>query len=431
MRKPAYEYNDFISKIFDITDRAVKTITFQVTEDCCLHCTYCYQINKTKNKMNFNTAKTFIDYLFMHRLDNNFDFSEINSPGLIIEFIGGEPLLEVHLIHQIIDYFESKLLEVPESSWNLFHIYSFSTNGILYFDKEFQELLKEYGQMFSIGITIDGNKELHDSCRVFEDGSGSYDKAMAAALHFAETAHSFNTKITVSPDNVQYVAVGVIDLISKGFSEIHINCAYEEGWELKHAKELYKQLKKISDWIYEKNLYDCVYIALLDSSKYTNKSLEDKNWCGCSDCMMAIDYMGKIYPCIRFMKSSLGEGIEPYQIGNVDNGLYTNEIEKFRKIEMDKLSKGSAVTNVKEECLTCPIKSCCSWCSAYNYQYYGDISKRTTFICQMHKAAALGSLYCALINRDYNSYHENCVTKEIALEIITEEEWENLQWKEE
>ena len=49
--------------------------------------------------MNFNTAKTFIDYLFIHRLDNNFDFSEINSPGLIIEFIGGEPLLEVHLIH--------------------------------------------------------------------------------------------------------------------------------------------------------------------------------------------------------------------------------------------------------------------------------------------------------------------------------------------
>ena len=49
----------------------------------------------------------------------------------------------------------------------------------------------------------------------------------------------------------------------------------------------------------------------------------------------------------------------------------------------------------------------------------------------MHKAAALGSLYFALINKDYNSYHENCVTKEIALEIITEEEWENLQWKEE
>lgn len=430
MKKPTYEFNDFIAKIFDIKEKSAKTITFQVTEDCCLHCTYCYQINKAKNKMTFDTAKTFIDYLFEHRLDDSFDFSEVNAPGLIIEFIGGEPLLEVHLIHQIIDYFEFKLLEVPESSWNLFHIYSFSTNGVLYFNEEFQKLIEEYGSIFSVGVTIDGNKELHDSCRVFEDGSGSYDKAIQAALHFAETAHSFNTKITISPENVKYVAVGLMDLISKGFSEVNINCAYEEGWELKHAQELYKQLKEVSNWLYEENLYDYVYIALLDSSKYENKSL-DKNWCGCSDSMMALDYEGKIYPCIRFMKSSLGETVEPYQIGNVNDGFYTNEIEKNRKIEMDKLSRGAAITNVKEECLTCPIRSCCSWCSAYNYQYYGDISKRTTFICQMHKAAALGSLYCALINKDYNSYSENGITKEIALEIITEEEWEKLQWKEE
>ena len=26
-----------------------------------------------------------------------------------------------------------------------------------------------------IGITIDGNKELHDSCKVYRDGRGTYD----------------------------------------------------------------------------------------------------------------------------------------------------------------------------------------------------------------------------------------------------------------
>jgi sulfatase maturation enzyme AslB (radical SAM superfamily) len=99
MKKPTYEFSDFIAKIFDIKEKSAKTITFQVTEDCCLHCSYCYQINKAKNKMTFDTAKTFINYLFEHRLDDSFDFSEVNAPGLIIEFIGGEPLLEVHLIH--------------------------------------------------------------------------------------------------------------------------------------------------------------------------------------------------------------------------------------------------------------------------------------------------------------------------------------------
>ena len=65
-----------------------------------------------------------------------------------------------------------------------------------------EDYIEKHKHYLSFSISIDGNKELHDSCRVFEDGSGSYDKAMAAALHFAETAQSFNTKITVSPDNV-------------------------------------------------------------------------------------------------------------------------------------------------------------------------------------------------------------------------------------
>ena len=57
----AYETEDFINYVERIyTDRGnkkVKQITFQVTEDCCLRCTYCYQNNKTKNKLSWETAK--------------------------------------------------------------------------------------------------------------------------------------------------------------------------------------------------------------------------------------------------------------------------------------------------------------------------------------------------------------------------------------
>ena len=40
-----------------------RTITFQVTEDCCMKCTYCYQHNKKPNVMSFEIAKQFIDDL--------------------------------------------------------------------------------------------------------------------------------------------------------------------------------------------------------------------------------------------------------------------------------------------------------------------------------------------------------------------------------
>jgi sulfatase maturation enzyme AslB (radical SAM superfamily) len=48
--------------------------------------------------MSFETAKKAIDYLFDNRLNDNFYFSEQTSAGIIFEFIGGEPLLEIDLI---------------------------------------------------------------------------------------------------------------------------------------------------------------------------------------------------------------------------------------------------------------------------------------------------------------------------------------------
>ncbi len=71
----------------------VKTITFQVTENCNLQCTYCYQINKSKEKLDIQKAKDFIDYLIKESYDENSVLSIAKTPGIVMEFIGGEPLL--------------------------------------------------------------------------------------------------------------------------------------------------------------------------------------------------------------------------------------------------------------------------------------------------------------------------------------------------
>jgi uncharacterized protein len=49
-----------------------------------------------------------------------------------------------------------------------------------------QAFIKKHVNDISLSISIDGNKELHDSCRIFPDGSGSYDIAMAAVKHYRE-----------------------------------------------------------------------------------------------------------------------------------------------------------------------------------------------------------------------------------------------------
>ena len=60
-----------------------------------------------------------------------------------------------------------------------------SSNGILYFEPEVQKFIDKHSTHLSMSISIDGNKELHDSCRVLPDGSGSYDIAMKGVKHYA------------------------------------------------------------------------------------------------------------------------------------------------------------------------------------------------------------------------------------------------------
>lgn len=48
--------------------------------------------------MPFEVAKKFIDYMFEGREDPTSEFYEDNVIGFIIEFIGGEPLLEARLM---------------------------------------------------------------------------------------------------------------------------------------------------------------------------------------------------------------------------------------------------------------------------------------------------------------------------------------------
>ena len=55
------------------------------------------------------------------------------------------------------------------------------------------------------------------------------------------------------------------------------------------------------------------------------KLLDDKqNWCGGNGAMISIDWKGDIYPCIRYMESSLGDQVEPIIIGNIKDGIMVN-----------------------------------------------------------------------------------------------------------
>ena len=123
-------YPEHFSK--NVQDNIVKTITFQVTDACNLCCSYCYQINKGHHVMPFEIAKQFIDKL----LNDDETFQEYiqsqTTTGCVLEFIGGEPFLEIKLIDQIIDYFMEQTI-ILNHPWATKFRVSLSSNGTCYY----------------------------------------------------------------------------------------------------------------------------------------------------------------------------------------------------------------------------------------------------------------------------------------------------------
>lgn len=391
------QFNDIFTQYSMATGKKAEksqaaSLTFVVTENCNLACTYCYECHKSEHRhMNFETAKKAIDQLLSGQGENYLDFK--NRPCIILEFIGGEPLLEIELIDQIVEYFKFQSFALNHP-WALHYMISISSNGVLYFDPKVQDFLHRNEGRVSFGISIDGDKNLHDSCRVFHDGKGSYDIVSKAAKDLLFKHPTTSTKATLSPDNIQHLFRAIKSLREDiGYHFIYCNCVFEEGWTIEHAKIFYDQLIQLADYILDNELYRGFFVSLFDETigqpVEEDSETDNKNWCGGNGEMIAVDCDGKYFSCLRFMKLSLANQDEQ-SIGDIRDGFLVTPkqrewCEKLKGITMKSQSN--------EECNTCPIRRGCAICLGYNYDRFGDPNHRATFICVMHKARVCANAY--------------------------------------
>lgn len=438
MKKPRnfMSFVDFIAAAYPVdgmgqtiksSERIItRTVTFQVTDACNLCCKYCYQINKKTRKMKLEDAKLFVDKL----LSGEDGFSDYvdpeKSPAIVLEFIGGEPFLEIDLIDQIVEYFKLRTIELNHP-WQNKYCISICSNGVLYRDPKVQQFLQRNKDNISFSVTLDGNKELHDACRVFPDGSGSYDLAEDAAMDWMSRGYYMGSKITISQENLPYLYDALTSILSLGYIEINANCVYENFWTVKDASLLYDQMIKFADLLLSDPKYKGVDCSLFNSIIGKPKPEDDlQNWCGGTGSMLSMDPDGYLYPCIRYMESSLGTDQPPLRIGHVRTGIAQCKEEKNC---IDCLNSIDRRTQSTDECFYCPIAEGCSWCSAFNYQVHGTADKRVTRICETHKARCLANVYY------WNKYHELYseydgmdlwVPKQWAIPIIGEDEYNKL-----
>ena len=359
--------------------KIAKNVTFILTQDCNLACSYCYMTGKNhQSKMSWEVAKDTVDYLLRT------DFPE---DRVVWEFLGGEPFLEVELMDRICDYIKMQTY-LLNHKWKEQYMFSLSTNGVLYHLPAVQRFIQKHRDHLSVTISIDGTKEKHDMHRRFPNGKGSYDIVAENVQRWLQQFPLAATKATFASDDLPYLKESIIHLWNLGLTKVPANVVFEDVWKEGDDAILEQQLRELADYALEHDLWQthvCHFFSDLAGSPLAPEQL-GRNWCGAGHHMLAVDHQGKIYPCVRFMDYSLNNR-KSIVFGDVYEGIDPDRMRPFAALDIPSQSPA--------ECLECEVAGHCAWCQGYNYDMAetDTIYQRATFICKMHKARVRANDY--------------------------------------
>ncbi|MDE7367001.1 MAG: radical SAM protein, partial [Lachnospiraceae bacterium] len=217
----------------EIIGTSCSQLILELTEACNLRCRYCIYGDSNESyrafsnkKMNFETAKMAMDMVIPIAA----------KEGIALTFYGGEPLIEFHLMKECIEYFKANY------QGEVFTV-NFTTNLTL-MTKEIADYL--YENRVSVTCSLDGNRSIHDSNRVYQNGRGSFDDTIRGLklLLSAYGDHAveyiiFNMVMDAPFNNEKFVDIGRFfeenDWIPK---DIHKSISYAEYDIIREAKDL-------------------------------------------------------------------------------------------------------------------------------------------------------------------------------------------------
>lgn len=367
----------------------IQYVTICVTEDCNMNCSYCYYINKNEKKtLSVEKGKEIIDFILTNEA---FKVKE----GVHLEFIGGEPTLEIPLIQELCDYMVIKMVRMKHK-WLDRYIFFMTTNGLLYTSDLMQGLLNRHKGHISVVLSIDGIKEKHDLSRFIKNGQGSFDTVSKAIPLWRKQFPNNSNKATFAHNDLRYLRDSIIYLWNLGISNVNANIVFEDVWE-EGDTEIYKeQLYTLANYIIDNKMYEEYSVSFFSSSlgHPIPYSLLDTNMCGIG-MSIAIDCDGNILPCHRFFECAFSDRkYEKVILGNIKSGFNTDKLRAFNCLSYEYVRSS--------KCIGCEVATGCSWCVGNNFceSKSDSIFDSVTYKCEMHK-----------INAEVNKYLWNKIQK--------------------
>lgn len=343
----------------------VKALCIHICHDCNLRCRYCFAdegaYHSAREFMSEETAKKAIDFL----IENSG-----NRKVLEVDFFGGEPLMCLDTIKNVVYYAKEKAAERGKK-----FLFTTTTNALL-LNEEVIEFFN--AEMENVVLSLDGRKQVHDAIRKTVNGKGSYDFVINNIKNFVKSRGDkhYYVRGTFTAKNLDF-SKDVLFLADNGFDSISMEPVVTDIDDLaikeEHLPEILEEYERLCDEYLERygrgegfNFFH--FNVDLEGGPCLSKRVSA---CGAGNEYFSVAPNGDIYPCHQFV------GDEKFKMGNVNGGALNADIRST-------FAENCLFT--REKCDKCFAKYICSGgCSANNYHFEGDMNKPYGVTCEMMK----------------------------------------------
>lgn len=322
-----------------------------------MRCKYCFYADvsdmrevKSYGIMTSETAHILIDRVYEACSSGNVSFS----------FQGGEPTLAgLEFFEDFSAYAENAKPKGVKIS------YSIQTNGILV-DESWCEYFAKY--KYLVGLSLDGDRGLHDLCRKEADGEGSFDDVTRAAKLMKKYNVDFNILAVITAQSARH-AISLFGFWKKrGFDYVQpIPClAPLDGTESEYAltPKLFATFMTELYNVWEREFRNKHYISIRQFDNLVRMAAgAQPEMCGMKGFCQAqyvVEADGGVYPCDFYV-------LDRYLCGNIKDMTFR---EIFESEGMKSFLTRDALDNRCKECKACTL--CGGGCRRFRSLYFGE-----------------------------------------------------------
>ncbi|MFI3207941.1 MAG: anaerobic sulfatase maturase [Eubacteriales bacterium] len=339
--------------------------------NCNMRCKYCFYVDEMNNRSVQNLGIMTEETLY-NVLKTAFDSVEKN---LSIAFQGGEPTLAGF------PYFQKVVELVKELNTNQIEInYAIQTNGYI-LDDTWAMFFKEH--KFLVGISLDGNKEVHDKYRIDARGEGTFDRVMASIDLLKKYEVDFNILTVVHADTTKSVNqmynffkrndfgyqqyIECLDPIGEvpGGQEYSLTPEKYGEFLIALFKKFYRDLSE-GKYVYIRYFENLVGILL----RHQPESCAMQGRCGE---YLTIEADGSAYPCDFYV-------LDEWKLGNFNTDTIEQMEQKRKELEFVEHSMP-----VPDECKECKWYPLCRNACRRNCEPTSTSHRGVNYFCKSYK----------------------------------------------